>query len=145
MPLSLTFKNELKLKQKNEIDRVFQQPSIKIGSAFFLILARENQLPVPRLGLIVAKKNLKKAMDRNQVKRISREFFRVHQQILQGYDWVVLTRPAVKTLLPAKAKKKAGLDGVKPGLSRELRNIWHRALQKMPKHPNGKTLCEPLC
>ena len=46
----------------------------------------------PRLGLAVSKKNFKKAVDRNIVKRIIRESFRLHQQQLAGLDIVVMSR-----------------------------------------------------
>jgi ribonuclease P protein component len=43
-----------------------------------------------RLGLAIAKKLLPRAVDRNRIKRIVRESFRLHQ--LQEYDFVVLAR-----------------------------------------------------
>jgi ribonuclease P protein component len=142
--MSKTYKlpRTLKLNRKIDIDFVFEQPSIKISNAFFLILARQNQLAIPRLGLVIAKKNLKKAVDRNKVKRVSREFFRLHQQWLQGYDWIVLTRPQVKTLLKKKAvakNKECGMDPINVTsinintINKELRNTWNKALQKIPK------------
>lgn len=125
----------LKLNRKSDIDFVFQQPSIKIGNAYFLILARQNELAVPRLGLIVAKKNLKKAVDRNKVKRVSREFFRLHQDQLQGFDWIVLTRPQLKTLVKTRqaVANKLNSSVNSNSMSKELRNTWSKALQKIPK------------
>ena len=46
----------------------------------------------PRLGLAVAKKNFKKAVDRNLIKRVIRESFRLHQADLKGLDIVVMSR-----------------------------------------------------
>lgn len=46
----------------------------------------------PRLGLAVSKKNFKRAVDRNLIKRIIRESFRHHQASLQGLDIVVMSR-----------------------------------------------------
>lgn len=122
----------LKLNCKADIDFVFQQPTFKISNAFFLILARKNQLPVPRLGLIVARKNLKKAVDRNKIKRISREFFRLNQHLLQGFDWVLLARPQLKALV----NKNTSIEQdcvAKTRLKQELRSNWNRALLKLPK------------
>lgn len=45
-----------------------------------------------RLGLVVAKKHLKRAIDRNRFKRLVRESFRSHQLQLAGLDVVVLAR-----------------------------------------------------
>ncbi len=42
-----------------------------------------------RLGVVVAKKLLKRAVDRNRVKRVVREQFRLHRGNLPGVDMVV--------------------------------------------------------
>lgn len=49
-------------------------------------------LRIPRLGLAVSKKNFKRAVDRNLIKRVIRESFRLHQQDLVGLDIVVMSR-----------------------------------------------------
>lgn len=134
------FKIKHKLNQKHLVDSVFEKAEIKVNSPFFLILARSNSLYQARLGLIVAKKNLRKACDRNRVKRISREFFRLHQLQMQGLDWVILTRPPVKSLVAKKLeikKQPTGSQNCKPKkkdfLAQELRSVWQRALLKMPR------------
>lgn len=45
-----------------------------------------------RLGLAIAKKQVRKAVDRNRIKRLIRESFRNNKEILQGFDIVVMTR-----------------------------------------------------
>lgn len=62
------------------------------------MLAKHNQQPFPRLGLVVSKKKARRAVDRNLVKRLAREGFRQHQQQLAGLDVLVLLRslPPVK-------------------------------------------------
>ena len=52
----------------------------------------ESMAKVPRLGLAVSKKNFKRAVDRNLIKRVIRESFRLHQQDLVGLDIVVMSR-----------------------------------------------------
>ena len=47
-----------------------------------------------RLGLAVAKKCAKRAVDRNRLKRLARESFRQHKQSLAGFDIVLLARHA---------------------------------------------------
>ena len=44
------------------------------------------------LGLAISKKSLKRAVDRNGVKRLVRESFRFHQRLLAGMDLIVLCR-----------------------------------------------------
>ena len=64
-----------------------------------------------RLGLVVGKKLLKKAVDRNRVKRIVRENFRLRRCQLPAYDLVV--RLAAKPARP--------IDG--PALATDLINL----------------------
>lgn len=45
-----------------------------------------------RLGVIAAKRNLSKAVDRNRAKRVVRELFRCHEIKQRGLDIVVLVR-----------------------------------------------------
>lgn len=62
----------------------------------FTVLWRENGTSQARLGLALAKKNLRRAADRNLVKRIVRESFRHRQQALAGLDLVVLARAGIR-------------------------------------------------
>ena len=77
---------------------VFSDAQFKVSCRYFLILAIKNNWLHSRLGLVIAKKSVAKAVQRNRVKRIVREFFRQHQQQLQGLDLVVLARKDVDTL-----------------------------------------------
>jgi ribonuclease P protein component len=56
----------------------------------FLVLARNNSLKRARLGLAISKKNVNRAVSRNQIKRAIRESFRHHKGILKGLDVVVI-------------------------------------------------------
>jgi len=63
------------------------------------VLARpkENVVGVPRLGLAIAKKQLRHAVQRNRIKRLVREYFRtgVIPANGQSMDYVVMARAAV--------------------------------------------------
>lgn len=59
---------------------------------FFLILAIKSQVPQARLGIVVGKRNVKLAVDRNKLKRVIREFFRHEQELLAGMDVVVVVK-----------------------------------------------------
>jgi len=80
---------------------VFENP-YKRHHAYLLILVRKNvepgnlpeNSPPARLGLVVAKKNIKLAVRRNRFKRIVRESFRQHKVQLAGLDIVVLAKRA---------------------------------------------------
>ena len=76
---------------------VFNGAKLKVSDRHLLILATPNQLPHPRLGLVIAKKNVRLAVQRNRVKRIIRESFR-QQGSLPGLDIVVLARKGMGDL-----------------------------------------------
>ena len=51
-----------------------------------------------RLGLAVAKKAVKTAVQRNRIKRLSREFFRLNQEIIAQADYIILVRSGIDKL-----------------------------------------------
>ena len=75
-----------------------QANPIRARSSYFTVLARPNDRDYARLGLVVSKRNVRRAVHRNESRRLIRESFRLHQEILAGLDVVVL----VKCTLPEK-------------------------------------------
>jgi ribonuclease P protein component len=71
--------------------QLFRQPQKSVDSCF-TVLYKRGETGHPRLGLAVAKKNSKRAVDRNRIKRIIRESFRHHRNDLDSADIVVLSR-----------------------------------------------------
>ena len=88
---NLSFPPQLRLKKPAEFKKVFAKP-VKSSDTYFTLLAIKNDLDHPRLGLAIAKKNIKKAVHRNVIKRAVRENFRIQQQRLGNIDIVVLAR-----------------------------------------------------
>ena len=88
---SYSFQRELRLLSAKDYSHVFDK-AFKVNNKAFTLLARSNSFDHPRIGLVIAKKNLKFAHQRNQVKRLLREGFRLQQATLNPYDIVVLTR-----------------------------------------------------
>ncbi|WP_029889534.1 ribonuclease P protein component [Polycyclovorans algicola] len=68
-------------------------------------VVRNNAETHPRLGLAIAKKSLKRAVDRNQVKRWARDSFRLHASGLTAVDVVVLARADVGKLPPERIRE----------------------------------------
>ena len=56
------------------------------------MLASSNQQGYPRLGLAIAKKNIRLATDRNRIKRIIRESFRTGRQAMSACDFVIMAK-----------------------------------------------------
>lgn len=95
--IKLSFPRELRLLTPAQFKNVFQQPQ-RAGSPEITILARPNHLEHPRLGLTVAKKHLKRAHERNRIKRLCRENFRLLQHQLPHYDFVVVAKAGIGKL-----------------------------------------------
>ena len=89
---SHAFNKSRRLLNSNDFQTVFDDASLRTSHQHFLFLARPNQYDRPRLGLVIAKKNIRNAVDRNRMKRLIRETFRTNQQKLAGLDIIVLAR-----------------------------------------------------
>ncbi|WP_340619964.1 ribonuclease P protein component [Xenorhabdus siamensis] len=95
--VKLAFPRELRLLTPEHFTYVFQQPQ-RASSAEITILGRLNELGHPRIGITVAKKNVKRAHERNRIKRLVRESFRLNQHKLPSMDFVILVRKGVAEL-----------------------------------------------
>lgn len=65
-----------RLLRKRQFDAVLRGASVRAGRGPLRLAARENELEMARLGLIVGKRMLRRAVDRNRAKRVIRESFR---------------------------------------------------------------------
>ncbi len=88
-PLALGW--EKKLHKTDEFSSVFRFKSVQRGVCLD-VHARPNGLGHPRLGLVVARKLLGRAVDRNRVRRVLRERFRIRQHELGPLDIVARLR-----------------------------------------------------
>lgn len=71
---------------------VFDAPIKKIHSKHLLLFVANTNQPHARLGLAITKKKLKKAVDRNTLKRHTRQIFRQKAQTLPCYDCVLIVK-----------------------------------------------------
>jgi ribonuclease P protein component len=92
------FCRKLRLLTASDYKQVFEQSQFKVSSAQILVLARENGRDEARLGLVIAKKHIRLAVQRNRIKRLVRESFRQHQSLLSGLDIVILARSGLDKL-----------------------------------------------
>ena len=91
------FARQQRLLKPSEFKHVFARPQ-RQSDHIMTLLARENKLNHARLGLAISKKQLRRAVDRNRIKRLIRESFRSHQDQLVGLDIVVMVRSGIAAL-----------------------------------------------
>ena len=90
------FSQQVRLREPAEFKRVFAKAE-RSTDKYFTVLAIVNELDRPRLGLAIAKKNIRRAVDRNKIKRSVRESFRLQQYEMTNLDIVVLARREAAT------------------------------------------------
>jgi len=113
----LSFPKTRRLLNSNDFKQVFDNAKIKVSNAEVLILACPSQNSHPRLGLIIAKKNVRLAVQRNRIKRIIRDGFRVNQHDLKNLDIIVLA--------------KRGIDKFdNPLIHSKMDKLWRKVAQK---------------
>ena len=103
--LGFYLQRDLKLLTADNYKNVFANAK-RFGNHSFTLLARENKLGHPRLGLAISKKSAKRAVDRNRIKRIFRESFRVNQHKLPSVDIIAMCKPSAKNLDSQKMREQ---------------------------------------
>ena len=110
------FNRESRLLTPGHFKTVFSDPS-RFGSKHFTILITKNCDNNNRLGLAIAKKRVKLAVQRNRIKRLTRESFRLNQSTLPNIDIVVMV--------------KSGIDKLENHeISHQLDKIWQKINQR---------------
>ncbi|WP_106476779.1 ribonuclease P protein component [Phytohalomonas tamaricis] len=115
------FPRGLRILTAGEYRHVFDNASFKVHGKGLLALACPNTLGHARVGLVFSKKNVRRAVDRNRLKRLTRESIRLGQHRLPAVDIVVLS------------KRGAGeLDN--DTVQRQLHGMWRRLEQEAKRH-----------
>lgn len=110
---SYSYGRELRLLTPAHFNSVFQGKPIRVGSSHLTLLATQNNLDHPRLGFAISKKSAKLAVQRNRIKRVFRDSFRLLKHELPSVDIVVIGKPGVGTLS-------------KPELQQLVKQLWPR-------------------
>ncbi|MEO8401640.1 MAG: ribonuclease P protein component [Gammaproteobacteria bacterium] len=110
----MSFPRSHRLVTKAEFKQVFDD-AFKVSQKYLLILCRPNQKKHARIGVIVGKRFVNSAVDRNRIRRVVRDSFRLNQEKLIGLDIVVIARQQCDTL--SKDKIRKGID-----------DLWERLL-----------------
>ncbi|EKE01833.1 MAG: ribonuclease P [uncultured bacterium] len=96
-----TFSREKRLTTDAQFKQVFRKGR-KTSAAVCAVFCYFNNLTHPRLGLVVPKKSIKKAHERNIFKRAVREGFRLRQHELGAIDIVILSYKQAEGLAKEK-------------------------------------------
>mgnify|MGYP000244682950 CR=1 FL=1 len=113
------FNRESRLLTPGQFQRVFSNPA-RFGSSHITILITANTSNKSRLGLAIAKKRVKLAVQRNRIKRQIRESFRLNQHKLPHIDIVVMV--------------KSGTDQLdNKEITRQLEKIWRKIIQRQKR------------
>ncbi|KKO06608.1 hypothetical protein LCGC14_0064160 [marine sediment metagenome] len=95
-----------------------------------MLLARENNLDHCRLGLVIAKKSVRHAVDRNKIKRIARDSFRHNRAEMENMDIIVLAR-----------KGLGDLDNT--ALHKLFADMWRRLIKSASKQNRSRNSGPP--
>jgi ribonuclease P protein component len=86
-----SFKRSFRLTKATDFERVFSENQRAVDD-LFTVLYRRNGLGHPRLGLAIPKRQVRAATERNRLKRLIRESFRVTKEELSDLDIVIIAR-----------------------------------------------------
>ena len=94
----MSLPKELRLCSKNDFTQVFRNGRRKnLRRAFAVTFKSETRL-LPRFGVVVSKKVLRKAHDRNYLRRIVKHCLFQQKTLLQSYDVVWVAQPRFSQL-----------------------------------------------
>ncbi len=122
IPRAATFPRAVRLLKPVEFERVFAENE-RARTESLWVMVRPNTRGQARLGMVIAKRLLPRAVDRNRVKRCVRETFRLQRRDLPAGDYVV------------RLIAKPPPGGVARELARTLTRAGQRAISKWPVLP----------
>lgn len=88
MSAGQTFSRRLRLLRAAEFEAVMTY-RCAVRSRYFQVMSKPNELGHARLGMIVSKRLFARAVDRNRMRRLIRETFRLSANALPALDLVV--------------------------------------------------------
>jgi len=109
----------------NDYLRLFKSGR-RIRTACFNVYTGCSPAQAPRLGIAVSKRNVARAVDRNRLKRIARESFRLHLDRLPPNDIVVQMNP------PARLTGNAELLGMLAAVWGDISRLYPTCLANLP-------------
>ncbi|MGV6858372.1 MAG: ribonuclease P protein component [bacterium] len=117
------FPRSARLLSKRDYSAVFNGAK-PLRNKYFTVLQGGNPSSHARLGLVVAKKKCRRAVDRHRLKRLVRESFRHNRDRLPSSDFIVITQ--------ANATHAKNTD-----LNKALLWFWNKISQSTSKKSGG--------
>lgn len=109
-----TFPRKYRLLCSADFDAVFAKP-LKARSKRLTLLSKKNSLAHPRFASLVGKSKLKKAVDRNKLRRKLKESFRIKTGQLPNNDFLFLLNRG----------KHSDMEGIEL----EINQLWEKFLK----------------
>jgi ribonuclease P protein component len=100
----LTLPAQKRLRRKSDFDSAYAKGR-RLGNGFFGVTAVQNATGCPRLGLAVAVRVAGGGVQRNRIRRIIRESFRLHQHQLPSVDIIVSMRDRARGATSAELRE----------------------------------------
>ena len=109
-----------RLRRKADFDAAYARGR-RLGDGFFGVTACLNDKKGPRLGLAVSVRMAGGGVERNRLRRVIRESFRLHQHELPSVDLIVSARARAKEA--SSTELRASLAGLWKKVSEQCANI----------------------
>ncbi len=119
-----SFGKTRRLLKAAEYKQVFDHNEARASHRYFLLLAKKSPGSQQRLGLVIAKKNVRLAVQRNRIKRVVRETFRLLPDNDPPLDMIFLARRGIEQL-------------DKQQLSSILREQWRKLTRQIAQSPDS--------
>jgi|SRR5882757_3722868 len=103
-PKRLTLPAQKRIRRKSDFDATYAKGR-RFGNGFFGVTAAPNETGVPRIGLAVAIRIAGGGVQRNRIRRIIRESFRLHQHGLPAVDLIVSVRDRARSATGAELRE----------------------------------------
>ena len=89
--MSQKLPHKRRITRPKEYTQIFQSGKMRKGK-YWQVIAKPATNSGPKLGLAISKKVFKLAVERNRIKRIAREAFRIEQSKLGQWRFVVMAK-----------------------------------------------------